>query len=142
MKWVPQVPRIWERETTAGEATNPRCCHALGQWFRYAVFQDVNWDYKTFDFDSGMAVADRLDNGLFTNTDPHLRAFFQRGGKLLQYHGWSDPGISPLNSVNYYRSVLEFTGGIRNVRGSYRLFMVPRDGSLLRRRWAEHFRSY
>jgi hypothetical protein len=27
------------------------------------------------------------------------------GGKLLQYHGWADPGIPPLNSIGYYESV-------------------------------------
>jgi len=31
-----------------------------------------------------------------------LSGFEARGGKLIQYHGWSDPGVSPLSSVNYY----------------------------------------
>jgi len=57
------------------------------------------------------------------NTD--LRGFFQHGGKLLQYHGWSDAGISPLNSIDYYNSVLRFMGGVDKVEDSYRLFMVP-----------------
>jgi hypothetical protein len=34
-----------------------------GQYLRYALFQDANWDYMTFDFDSQMARADRLDGG-------------------------------------------------------------------------------
>ena len=79
----------------------------------------------TFDFDSGMAWADRIDDGLTKASDPNLRDFFQLGGRLLQYHGWSDPSISPLNSINYYNSVLDFMGGPINVRASYRLFMVP-----------------
>ena len=94
-------------------------------YLRYAVFQDPNWDYMTFDFDSGMALADRIDDGLTKASDPNLRDFFQLGGRLLQYHGWSDPSISPLNSINYYNSVLDFMGGPINVRASYRLFMVP-----------------
>jgi feruloyl esterase len=93
------------------------------EYLRYAVFQDANWDFTTFDFDSAMTTADRIDDGATKATDPNLRDFFQRGGKLLQYHGWSDPSISPLNSINYYNSVLDFVGGA--VRTSYRLFMVP-----------------
>jgi feruloyl esterase len=94
-------------------------------YLRYAVFQDPNWDYMTFDFDSGMALADRIDDGVTRATDPNLRDFFHLGGKLLQYHGWSDPSISPLNSINYYNSVRDFMGGTANVQDSYRLFMAP-----------------
>jgi feruloyl esterase len=93
------------------------------EYLRYAVFQDAKWDFTTFDFDSAMTTADRIDDGATKATDPNLRDFFQRGGKLLQYHGWSDPSISPLNSINYYNSVLDFVRGA--VRTSYRLFMVP-----------------
>ena len=94
-------------------------------YLRYAVFHDANWDYMTFDFDSGMALADRIDDGLTKATDPNLRDFFHLGGRLLQYHGWSDPSLSPLNSINYYNSVLDFMGGPINARDSYRLFMAP-----------------
>jgi feruloyl esterase len=44
---------------------------------------------------------------------------------LLQYHGWSDPQISALNSVEYYKRVVAALGGAGKVSGSYRLFMAP-----------------
>lgn len=103
----------------------PESLFGRGQYFKYAVFQDANWDYATFDFDSGMALADRLDGGIANAINPDLRGFFRHGGKLLQYHGWTDPGISPFNSIDYYSSVLKFMGGADNVERSYRLFMVP-----------------
>jgi len=68
----------------------------------------------------------RSTNGTLSATDPDLNAFFAHGGKLLQYHGWSDNQLSPLNSVNYYRSVLKAMGGASHVKDSYRLFMIPR----------------
>ena len=94
-------------------------------FWRYVVFKDANWDYQTFDFDSDLALADRSENGNVNAVNPDLKSFFGRGGKLLQYHGWSDPMIAPRNSINYYKSVLEMFGGASEVNESYRLFMVP-----------------
>jgi feruloyl esterase len=97
-------------------------------YFKYVVFKDPNWDYRTLNFDGDIALADQTDSGTISATDPNLKVFFAHGGKLLQYHGWSDPLISPLNSVNYYESVLEALGGATKVRDSYRLFMIPGMG--------------
>jgi len=47
-------------------------------------------------------------------TNPDLREFRKRGGKLLQYHGWNDQLIAPQNSIDYYESVLSFFGGTNN----------------------------
>jgi feruloyl esterase len=67
---------------------------------------------------------------IFNAVDPDLRAFRANGGKLIQYHGWSDPDIPPGNSINYYESVVRRGGrnntyGLRDTKEFYRLFMVP-----------------
>ena len=96
----------------------------IDHW-KYVVFKDPNWDYKTLNFDSDIALADKQDNGSINAIDPNLKPFLSRGGKLLQYHGWSDQLIPPQSSVNYYKSVLDALGGAGKVRDSYRLFMAP-----------------
>jgi len=100
---------------------------ALDQ-FRYMVFNDPKWDWRTFDVDRDLAKADQVLHGLLTAIDPKsISPFFKRGGKLLTYQGWSDQDISPLASVNFYRSVKGAVGDA-TVSSSMRLFMVPGMG--------------
>ena len=100
----------------------PRPLSIGTDYFKYVVFENPDWDYRSLDFDHDVARAEKLDGSRINATDPNLRPFFARGGKLIQYHGWSDPQISPGNSVDYYRSVAARLG---KVDDSYRLFMVP-----------------
>lgn len=93
--------------------------------FKYVIFQNPNWDYKTFDFATDVARTEKADNGVMNALNPDLKSFAAHGGKLIQYHGWADPQIAPGSSVNYYKSVLETMGGNNQVQSFYRLFMVP-----------------
>jgi feruloyl esterase len=67
--------------------------------------------------------ARKLDTDRINAVDPNVSAFRKHGGKLIQYHGWSDPQIPPQSSVDYYQSVLKTMGA--SVPEFYRLFMVP-----------------
>ena len=96
--------------------------------FRYVVFKNPDWDYKTLDFDKDLARADEIDGGLLNATDPNLKPFFDGGGKLLIYHGWNDQLISPMNSINYYESVAAKLGGAARIDAAFRLFMAPGMG--------------
>jgi feruloyl esterase len=110
--------------TTAG----PKPFGIADEHFKYVVFRNPAWDFRTLNFDSDVATAEKLDDGLINALDPNLKPFFSHGGKLIQYHGWNDWQISPRFSVKYYQSVLEAMGGAGNVRDSYRLFMAPGMG--------------
>jgi len=116
-----------ERGSELGWGTwgGPRPLSIGVEYFQYVVFEDPKWDYLKLDFDRDIARAEALDGARINATDPNLKPFFARGGKLIQYHGWNDPQISPGNSVDYYQSVLEKLG---DVGESYRLFMVPGMG--------------
>jgi feruloyl esterase len=96
--------------------------------FRYIVFKNPNWDWRTFDLERDVALADKIDNGTINAINPDLTAFKRHGGKLLIYHGWADPGVPPLSSVNYYSSVLEKMGAGPQTDSWVRLFMVPGMG--------------
>jgi feruloyl esterase len=92
--------------------------------FRYVVFSNPDWAYKTMNFDSDMAAALKAVAPIDA-LDPNLKPFYDRGGKIIQYHGWSDPQISPGSSVTYYENVVKANGGLAKVQQSHRLFMVP-----------------
>jgi feruloyl esterase len=96
-------------------------------YYKYILFNDPAWDFRTLTFDDEIAKSDALDrDGATMNAvDPDLSAFVKRGGKLLLYHGWNDQLIAPMNTVNYYESVLQRMGGPSATSDSIRLFMMP-----------------
>ena len=96
------------------------------EFFKYYVFRDPAWDYKTrpVNFDSDVALADAPVNLPVDAVSPDLGAFFDRGGKLLLIDGWNDNQVPPKVAVNYYKAVLAKVGA-RKVKESMRFFMVP-----------------
>ena len=109
----------------AAMAGGPQPFPITADHFRFIVFKDANWDFRTLDFDRDVTLADRVDDGLLNAIDPDLKPFFGRGGKLLLYHGWSDQLIAPQNTINYFTSVEAASGGAEKVKDSARLFMAP-----------------
>ncbi len=106
----------------------PRPLAIALDYFRYVVFEQPDWDFHALNFDQDIERIEKLDHDRINALDPNLKPFFARGGKLIQYHGWGDPQISPGNSVEYYNSVLKELGGAGKIADSYRLFMVPGMG--------------
>ena len=58
----------------------------------------------------------------------NLNAFSGHGGKLLFYHGDSDPWFSALDTVDYYERMTKANGGDDKVRPWSRLYLVPGMG--------------
>ena len=92
--------------------------------FKYIVFNDPNWDFKTLNWDSDLDKTLKASASMDA-LDPNLKPYFDRGGKIISYHGWSDPQISFGSTVDYYETVLSKMGGASKVQENYRLFMVP-----------------
>jgi feruloyl esterase len=56
-------------------------------------------------FDRGWIDRLRPLHPLYDATNPDLAAFAAAGGKLILWHGWSDPHISPMNTIAYHDAV-------------------------------------
>jgi len=93
-------------------------------FYKYFLFANPDWEWKTFDFDKDVEAVDQKFGGLLNATNPDLKAFKARGGKLIMYHGWNDQLIQPMNSVNYYNSVAKKMGA-KETDEFLRLFMAP-----------------
>ena len=58
----------------------------------------------------------------------NLNSFSSHGGKLIFYHGVSDPWFSALDTVDYYQRMSKDNGGADKVMDWSRLFLVPGMG--------------
>ncbi len=92
--------------------------------FKYVVFKNAGWNWRAFRLSTDLPRALSVDEDVINRTDPNLQTFFDGGGKLLMYHGWSDPQVPPLATVAYFDAVLKATSESR--RGTaIQLYMQP-----------------
>ena len=97
------------------------------QFFTNMVYEKADWDYRTFDFADAANLAASKTAAALDAVDPNLSEFMNRGGKLIMYHGWNDPAIPPLNTINYFESVQARLGS-RDTESFMRLFLAPGMG--------------
>ena len=93
-------------------------------FFTNMVYDNPSWDLKSFRVDDGLQRAVEKTAQSLDSTNPDLKPFIRRGGKLILYHGWNDPAISALNTVDYYQNVLATTGKSQ-AESAVRLYMLP-----------------
>ncbi len=63
--------------------------------------------------------------GLTTREPSKMDRFVKLGKKMIMYHGFSDPAISPFRTTQFYREFAGRNGGYARAQQSLRLFMVP-----------------
>jgi hypothetical protein len=93
-------------------------------YFADMVYENSEWDYKKANLDDAVRASDEKFARVLNAMETDMKAFEARGGKLIIYHGWSDSGISPLNTINYYESVVNKMGK-QDTDSFMRLYMVP-----------------
>ena len=116
LKW----PNMWASKTPGGSSWH---------FWRYSVFQDLQFQNVNFDFDrdsdralstvrAGMTISD------IYNVKPDLSAFRAKGGKLIIYHGWADEQVTPYASLDFY-SHIKASQGQAGTDDVLRMFMMP-----------------
>jgi feruloyl esterase len=95
-------------------------------FFKFMAYDNppgAGWDFHTLDVDKDY---NRIRNVAFAVDQivPDLTAAKMRSSKIVEYHGWSDPGVTPRMSVNYYQAAMKAMGD-KETHDFYRLFLVP-----------------
>ena len=92
---------------------------------KYIAMKDPRWDPATFNAATDVEKAQQADpDGILRSDNPNIKAFFDRGGKLLMYQGFADPQVTSDNAIRYHQAVIDKVG--KQVEGkSIELFMVP-----------------
>ena len=95
--------------------------------FRYMGFYPQpgpGWSMADFNFNRDYERLGMMES-LLTATNPDLRKYKERGGRMILYHGWADYLQDGNNTIDYYETVTKTMGGLHETQDFFRLFMLP-----------------
>jgi pimeloyl-ACP methyl ester carboxylesterase len=90
---------------------------------RYLAMTPPSPNFNVFDFDFDKDVARTRESSKIIDADAVDLSSFADHGKLLLYHGLSDQGLSPLDTLNWYERLQAPPD--HPVKDWARLFLVP-----------------
>ena len=94
-------------------------------YFKGMVFEDPNWDFRTFDVDRDTRLAIRKTGKYVDANNPDLKPFKQAGGKIIMLSSWSATALPTREYVEYYEAVEKTMGGPARTRDFARMFTIP-----------------
>jgi feruloyl esterase len=76
------------------------------EMFKYLVYNDPDWDYSKYNFEDFFKDTEYAASYL-NASNPDYSAFKKSGGKIIFMHGWEDPALSALATIEHFESVLQ-----------------------------------
>jgi feruloyl esterase len=94
---------------------------------RALIFGDRAFDLSSFDPEKQLArVRTTPFAKAYEAASADVGAFAERGGKLILWHGFDDPGPSPIGTIEYYDAVQSALGPrVSTLSSPVRLFLAP-----------------
>jgi feruloyl esterase len=82
----------------------------------------------TFSFEKDLASLGKGSPLVSYSASTDISKFKARGGKIIWYHGVSDPGPPVLGTIAYFNDLAARNGGLADTKAFARLFLVPNMG--------------
>lgn len=100
---------------------------------QFMVERDPNFNLRTFDgtlptplSDTALDLFDDRTEAGDADNPAKLDKFIDKNHKLLIYHGLSDPALTAMRTIMYYKDLEKMTeGGYPEVQENVRLFLAP-----------------
>ena len=96
----------------------------FGAWMAFEEDPGAFWTPQRFDFETDPARLARAAE-MYNGDSPDLSAFRAAGGKMIVWHGWADPIVTPYKTVDWYEEAADLAGGEEALAEDVALFMVP-----------------
>lgn len=109
---------------TNGEGQDPTGGGGLANLFPL-FFGDTPVTLASFNDANYLGVRASPFAEMYEAKNPDLSAFFERGGRLIMWHGESDPGPSPVGSLEYAQAVMSQNPAAAD---QFRYFTLPGVG--------------
>jgi len=132
----PGIPMTSELDLGGSIGVRPNPAYTT--FFNYTVFEDPDFDFRTFNFATDVTYALTKEFGgetlefIHNAVNPDLSNFKARGGKMIIWHGWSDPLPSAVDTIRYYENALATFGHGQGqdykTEEFLRLFLLPNVG--------------
>jgi hypothetical protein len=82
----------------------------------------------SFSFDKDIGNLNKSTPLVTYSASTNISKFKNRGGKVIWYHGVSDPGPPALGTIEYYKQLTARNGDLAETRKFARLFLIPNMG--------------
>jgi len=89
---------------------------------------EPGFDPLSFNFDTDTSRLNNWSPVVTFSTSLDTKEFEQRHGKIIWYHGLSDPGPPATGTIEYYEEMATRNGGFENLAKFARLFLIPSMG--------------
>ncbi|KAI1106428.1 tannase and feruloyl esterase [Jackrogersella minutella] len=97
----------------------------LQDFWRGTIYNDSTWVPNEFEV-SDMDLALKINPGQVNAGETDLSSFYDRGGKIISYHGRNDETVTSALSEQFFvgvQSTLDLT--LEDIHSFYRLFFIP-----------------
>ena len=101
---------VYVADTADGRLFSESIAQGASQYVIFPGVSAADGDVPHFAFTQANFARLAALHPLYDSTDTDLGPYQRRGGKLILWHGWSDPHISPINTIAYYNGVKKVLG--------------------------------